>query len=100
MHSLNVNEICKSELTVETLASFKHEEIIIFFEQISPLNGMKMPWHSVCSLLLFSFRTNGKKGHLVWMRITFVIIMVIFFLQWYLGSCLITATFKIHSQQL
>ena len=77
MHSMNVDEVCKSELTVETLASFKDEEIIIFFEQISPLNGMKMPWHSACSLLLFSFRTNGKKGHL--MRMTFVIIMVMFF---------------------
>ena len=28
------------------------------------LNSMKMPWYSACSLLLFLFRTNGKKGRL------------------------------------
>ena len=34
------------------------------FEYIWPLNGRKMSWYSACLLLLFSFRTNSKKGQL------------------------------------
>ena len=39
-------------------------EIWLPCEWILPLNGMRMPWYYVCSLILFLFWTNGKKGHL------------------------------------
>ena len=31
---------------------------------LTALNSMKMSWYSACLLLLFLFRTNGKKGRL------------------------------------
>ena len=31
----------------------------LFWVDLSPLNGMKMTWYSVCLLLLILFRTNG-----------------------------------------
>ena len=65
-----------------------------YFEQIWLLNGMKMLWYSVCLLLLFLFKTNDKKGHLDENE------LVIFFQKWHYESYLITAMFKVPSQQL
>ena len=57
-----------------------------------------MPWYSACLSLLFSFRTNGKKGHLD--ENDFRQCYGNFSQKWYFESYLITAMFKVPSQQL
>ena len=62
---------------------------------------MKMSWYSACSLLLFLFRTNGKKGHLD--ENDFDQCYVMLFSQKDKGhseTYLITAMFKVRSQRL
>ena len=56
----------------------KREMWLPCFEFIWPLNSMKMPWYSAWSLLLFLFRTNGKKGGLD-ENTTSVTVMIMFF---------------------
>ena len=57
-----------------------------------------MPWHFACSLLLFLFRTNRKEGHLD--ENDFCHFYGIFFRKWHSESYLITAMYKVPSQQL
>ena len=62
------------------------------------LNGLKMTWYSLCLLLLFLFRTNGKKGHLDENDLRHCYDN--FFRKWHSESCLITAMFKLPFHQL
>ena len=57
-----------------------------------------MTWYSVC-LLLFLFRTNSKKGHLEDEN-DFCHCHGNFFQNWHFESYLVTAMFKVPSQQL
>ena len=110
MKTLTSTKFVRSELTVETLASPKYGKIIrpwpkqkrnmtaLFWVDLWPLNGMKMTWYSACLLLLFLFRTNGKKGHLD--KNDFRHCYGNFFWKWYSESYLITAMFKVPSQQI
>ena len=63
-----------------------------------PLYGMKMPWYSACSVFLFLFRTNGKKGRLDENNFCqcYVFFSKVVLWKWYSG----TAMFKVLSQQL
>ena len=75
MQTLNVNEVCWVRVNSRNLgltqtwenntkspcAKQKWSMTPLFWVD---LNGMKMAWYSACLLLLFLFRTNGKKGHL------------------------------------
>ena len=101
-----------SELTVETMASPKHGKIIqkvhvpnkketwlpLFWVDLTFEWFVKMSWYSACLLLLFFFRTNRKKGHLD--ENGFCHCYGNFFRKWYSESYLITAMFKVFSQQL
>ena len=103
-------KFARSELTVETLASSRYGEITLksmfqtremwlpYFVYIWLLNVMKMRWYSGYSLLLLLFRTNGKKGHLDENR--FRRCYGNFFWKWHSESYLITAMFRVPSQQL
>ena len=57
---------------------------------------MKMTWYSAC-LLLFLFRTTGEKGHLD--KNDFRQCYGNFFRNWHSERYLITAMFKVPSQQ-
>ena len=110
MKTLTWTKFVRSELTVETLASPKYGKIIrpwpkqkrnmtaLFWVDLWPLNGMKMTWYSACLLLLILFRTNGKKGHLD--ENDFRHYDANFFQKWHSESYLITAMFKVPSQQI
>ena len=59
---------------------------------------MKMSWYSACLLLLFLFRTNGKKENLD--ENGFRHCNGTFFRKWHSESYLITAMFKVPSQEI
>ena len=59
---------------------------------------MKMSWYSACLLLLFLFRTNGKKERLD--KNNFPHCYFNFFQKWHSESCLITAMFIVPSQHI
>ena len=59
---------------------------------------MEMTWYSACLLLLFLFRTNGKKEHLD--ENNFRHCYGNFFRKWHSESYLITAIFEVPSQKL
>ena len=59
---------------------------------------MKMSWYYACLLLLFLFRTNGKKGHLD--ENGFRHCYGNLFQRWHSESYLIIAMFKVPSQQI
>ena len=75
MQTLNVNEVCWVRVNSRNLgltqtwenntkgpyAKRKWNMTPLFWVD---LNGVKIAWYSACLLLLFLFRTNGKKGHL------------------------------------
>ena len=108
MQTLNVDEVCQVRVNrrnfgfIQTWGNNtkvnvpnKREMWLPCFEQISPLNGMKMPWYSACSLLLL-FRTNGKKGNLN--ENDFRHCFGRFFRKWHSERHLITAMFRVPSQ--
>ena len=59
---------------------------------------MNMSWYSACLLPLFLFKTDGKKGHLV--ENGFRHCYGNFFRKWHSESYLITAMFKVPSQEI
>ena len=100
----------RSELTVELLASPKHGKLIsksmsqtkekhhsLFWVDLS-FKCYEETWYSKCLLLLFLFRTNGKKEDLD--ENDFRHCHGNFFWKWHSESYLITAMFKVPSQQL
>ena len=111
MQTLNIDEFCQVrvnssnfgftqtwENNTKVHVPNKRKTLLPCFEQIWPLNGLKMTWYSVC-LLLFLFRTNSKKGHLEDEN-DFCHCHGNFFQNWHSESYLVTAMFKVPSQQL
>ena len=95
----------RSELTIETLASPKHGKIIKEKRNMTPLFWVDLTfkWYEDdmvfrSLLLLFLFRTNGKKEHLI--KNDFRHCYDNVFRKWHFGSYLITAMFKVPSQQM
>ena len=108
VQTLNVNQVCQVRVNSGNLGFTqtwenntmpnKTEMWLHCFEQIWRLNGMKISWYSAYLLLLFLFRANGKKGRLD--EHNFRHCYGFFFLKRLSESYVITATFKVPSQQI
>ena len=106
MRTLNVNEVCQIRVNSRNLdfpqiwesntkspcAKRKRNMVPLFWVDLT------FEWYSTCLLLLFLFRTNGKKGHLDEKDMRHCYGNV--FRKWHSESYLITAMLKVLSQQI
>ena len=104
MQTLNIGKVCQVRVrSRKTLVSSKDGEIIL--KSMSETKGdclilsrSDFDLNRMCLLLLFLFRTNGKKGQLD--EKDFHHCYGIFFPRGHSESYLITAMFEVPSQQL
>ena len=115
MHALNVKKVYQVRVISENFAFSQTRRYTNFhgtnkgkmglpcFEQTRILNGMKMPWYSLCSFVFFVQNLEPTVKKDTWMRTTSGTAMMIVWcgeVVCHSGGNLITAIFRVPYQQL